>query len=155
MLRFQCGESEKINNALQVMAIPGAANGEQRYNLAANTLFSFAQSDRQHILPAGRDVLDKMIAKITANGSSLRKITVTGYTDRIGSAANNLRLSQERAATVRDYLVTGGIDNRLVHVIGMGNSNPVIFCPGTNGVVVINCLQPNRRVMLDVNGEQR
>ncbi len=50
---------------------------------------------------------------------------VTGYTDSIGSDAYNLRLSERRAATVRDALVADGIAESRITTKGMGKANPV------------------------------
>jgi outer membrane protein OmpA-like peptidoglycan-associated protein len=134
---------------------PAPVKNPQHYELAADTLFDFGQSSIQHLHSNGRDDLDKLIDKIKADNSVLTQITATGHTDRVGSVASNMRLSLARAATVRDYFVTHGIDGKLIKVTGVGASQPVAVCPPGNGVAVIACLQPNRRVTLDVDGEQR
>lgn len=53
------------------------------------------------------------------------RVTVTGYTDSVGSDAYNLRLSERRANTVRDALVAEGIAADRIVTKGMGESNPV------------------------------
>lgn len=53
------------------------------------------------------------------------KVVIAGYTDSDGSAEANLRLSRARAAAVRDYLVSAGIDARQVSAVGHGEDNPV------------------------------
>jgi OOP family OmpA-OmpF porin len=53
-------------------------------------------------------------------------VTVEGHTDSIGSEERNLKLSQERAETVRDYLVTSGaVESAQVQATGFGYSKPV------------------------------
>ena len=126
----------------------------QRYNLAGDTLFAFGRSDLESMLPAGRQELDRLIGKIKADNIAGSKIDVTGHTDRIGSDGYNLRLSYARAATVRDYLGSHGIDRNLVEIHGAGSSEPLTNCPSGDGAAVIACLQPNRRVTLDVHGER-
>jgi OOP family OmpA-OmpF porin len=53
------------------------------------------------------------------------RVTVTGYTDSVGSDAYNLKLSERRANTVRDALVAEGIAADRITTKGMGESNPV------------------------------
>jgi OmpA-OmpF porin, OOP family len=92
-------------------------------------------------------------------GVSLEVIIAVGYTDRIGSDAYNLKLSQRRAQAVKDYLVTKGIEPNRVYTEGKGEANPVKQCadPSPKGEVksraqLIACLQPNRRVEVEVVG---
>lgn len=53
------------------------------------------------------------------------RIEIGGHTDNVGSAASNLKLSQERANAVREYLVTKGIDPNRVTARGYGMTKPV------------------------------
>ncbi len=52
-------------------------------------------------------------------------IEVGGHTDNVGDDATNMKLSHDRAKTVRDYLVTGGITSQRVQAKGYGELNPV------------------------------
>ena len=52
-------------------------------------------------------------------------ITIEGYTDNVGSAAANLRLSEVRARAVRDYLIHAGIHGDRITATGKGEANPV------------------------------
>lgn len=52
------------------------------------------------------------------------KATVKGYADRSGSAAINERLSRQRAETVADYLMRGGIDESRIEIEYFGENNP-------------------------------
>ncbi len=133
-----------------VVIAPGKV---QHYNLSADALFGFGRSDLDGMQSVGRKQLDELGDKIKENNDDLRKIVVTGHTDRIGSEASNMRLSLARAATVRDYLATHGIDRIRVEVQGVGASQPVANCPPGNSAEVIACLQPDRRVTLDVSTE--
>ena len=155
VLRFQCGNVEKAVVMSPIAADSKSLNKEQHYEVVADTLFAFGQSDLRQMLPAGRAQLDKLISDIDGDYVSLKRIVVTGYTDRIGSAVDNLLLSHARAATVRDYLVAGGLDPSLIQVVGAGASNPVVSCSEGNNATVIACLQPNRRVSIDVSGTRK
>ncbi|WP_205631435.1 OmpA family protein [Collimonas fungivorans] len=138
------------------VVVPIAAKPEKmrRYDLSADTLFIFGRSDLDDMLPAGRKQLDDLSDKIKSNTAALKRITITGHTDRIGSEASNLRLSLARAATVRGYLRSQGIDGNLIQIHGVGASQPVVTtCAPGKSAAVIACLQPNRRVTLDVSSE--
>ena len=74
------------------------------------------------------------------------KISVEGYTDSTGSAAFNQQLSENRAMTVRDALVTGGMDSTAISVHGYGKANPVATNATADG------RQQNRRVEIVVLG---
>lgn len=52
-------------------------------------------------------------------------IEIAGHTDNVGSADSNLKLSQDRANSVRDYLVKKGIDAARVMAKGYGDMQPV------------------------------
>ncbi|MFH1263058.1 MAG: OmpA family protein [Pseudomonadota bacterium] len=56
--------------------------------------------------------------------SSVR-IDIAGHTDSTGSQARNAKLSQERADTVKGYLVTHGIDSKRITAVGYGKSRPI------------------------------
>jgi outer membrane protein OmpA-like peptidoglycan-associated protein len=74
-------------------------------------------------------------------------LAVEGYTDSVGSDDFNLKLSQQRADTVRDYLVTQGLPDNTVTATGFGKSDPV----ADNDTPVGR--QQNRRVEIVVSGE--
>jgi outer membrane protein OmpA-like peptidoglycan-associated protein len=74
-------------------------------------------------------------------------IEVGGYTDNVGGDAMNQRLSENRATSVRDYLVQQGVATNSVTTKGFGNSSPVASNNNSAG------RQQNRRVELLVSGE--
>ena len=53
------------------------------------------------------------------------KLTIQGYTDSVGKESTNLRLSQERAESVMNYLIGKGIDYGRLKAVGFGELNPV------------------------------
>lgn len=75
------------------------------------------------------------------------KMTVEGYTDDVGSEEFNQRLSEKRAANVRDYLVSQGVSLDNVFAQGLGEANPVAPNNTSAG------RQKNRRVELVLSGE--
>ncbi|MGB3427214.1 MAG: OmpA family protein, partial [Burkholderiaceae bacterium] len=126
----------------------------EKVTFAADALFDF---DKAVLRPEGKAKLDDLVSKMA--GVSLEVIIAVGYTDRIGSDAHNLPLSQRRAAAVKDYLVSKGVEPNRVYTEGKGPANPVKQCPDPkpkgeirNKQQLIDCLQPNRRVEVEVVG---
>jgi OOP family OmpA-OmpF porin len=83
-------------------------------------------------------------------------VIVTGHTDKIGSLAYNMKLSERRAVVVKDYLVSQGIDQKLIFWEGKGPKAPIPvtkFCDNKmKRKQLIECLAPNRRVTVEVVG---
>jgi OOP family OmpA-OmpF porin len=122
--------------------------------LAAGELFAF---DRATLTPAGRAKLEKeVVDRVKQDYSSLRVININGHTDRLGGAQYNQRLSERRAEAVRNYLVSRGFDGSKIETYGYGKTMPVKSCPEQkNRKAVIECLTPNRRVEIEVQGTRR
>ena len=121
-------------------------------SFSADSLFDFNKAD---IKPAGKQVIDDFSAKL--QGASFDHITVTGHTDRIGSHADNMILSKRRAETVKAYLVSSaGIPAEKIEAVGVDGNDPITKpddCRGTKKTkALIACLQPDRRVDLEVTG---
>ena len=126
----------------------------QRVSFSADSLFDFAKDT---VKPAGKQALDDFAGKL--KGTRFEVITVTGYSDRIGSHEYNMRLSTRRAEAVKSYLVeTLGVPADKVTAQGADGSDPVTKpdeCPGSKRTPqLIACLQPDRRVDVEVVGSQ-
>ncbi|HCN82627.1 MAG TPA: flagellar motor protein MotB, partial [Sphingobacteriaceae bacterium] len=67
-------------------------------------------------------ILDQQSAYLKSSGST---IELDGYASSEGTEAYNLKLSQERANSVKTYLVNSGVDSGKISVKGFGESNPV------------------------------
>lgn len=66
------------------------------------------------------------IVHILKDGAGSRKIRIFGYTDNVGSADFNLRLSQQRAEAVKNFLIFHGVaEESIIEVKGMGMANPI------------------------------
>jgi len=89
---------------------------------------------------------------------TLGALIITGHTDRIGSAAYNKKLSEQRALSVKDYMTGKGIDQKLIFWEGKGFANPVPvtkFCDNKmSRKQLIECLAPNRRVDIEAVGQK-
>ncbi|MDE2565228.1 MAG: OmpA family protein [Burkholderiales bacterium] len=124
----------------------------RRVSFSADSLFGF---DRSEVRPQGRQALDRFAHELA--GTQYDVVTVTGYTDRLGRPAYNQALSTRRAEAVKDYLVSrGGLDAHKVSAVGRGASAPVTQPGDCQGVKarakLIECLQPDRRVEVEVSG---
>jgi outer membrane protein OmpA-like peptidoglycan-associated protein len=123
--------------------------------LEADGLFRFAGGRLEDLLPQGRQRIEALIAEIQRDMKSIEVVTITGHTDRIGSTAANDALSLQRAQTVREMFVRGGISMGVIRAAGAGERYPVVHCEGTRTTpALVNCLQPNRRVEIEVLGLQ-
>jgi len=122
-------------------------------NLASTELFEFNKA----VLTAdARKKLDEEVIAKMRGLSDVRAITVSGHADRLGSAQYNQRLSERRAAAVRAYIVSKGVDAAKVQTAGFGNTQPVKSCPDQKDrKTLIECLTPNRRVVVEVQGTPR
>jgi len=123
-----------------------------KVTLDADTLFDF---DKAVLRPAGMTALDAFLEKM--KGIDPEVIIAVGHADRFGSDAYNQSLSERRAASVKTYLGTKGIAANRVHTEGRGEKQPVTKadeCKGAKSAKVIACLQPDRRVEIEVVGTQ-
>jgi OOP family OmpA-OmpF porin len=80
-------------------------------------------------------------------------VVVTGHTDFIGSEKYNQNLSEKRAEIIKQHLVSHGIDASRIRAVGKGETQPVVECKGVKGKALIECLAPNRRVV--ITGERQ
>jgi outer membrane protein OmpA-like peptidoglycan-associated protein len=136
----------------QVVEVPvvRAAPVITKYSLSADALFDFNKST---IKPAGAAKLDDLIGKLRA--MDVTSISDVGHADRIGTQEANQTLSENRAQSVKSYLVHGGIPSGLIAASGRGETQPVTAagdCLGGATAKVIACLQPDRRVDIEVTG---
>jgi OOP family OmpA-OmpF porin len=148
----------KVADATPQPAAPAAAPATraavkpagEKLTLSADTLFDF---DKAVLLPAGLKALDEFVAKTKDIAPEV--ITATGHADRFGSPAYNQLLSERRAEAVKAYLVGKGIEPNRVSTEGRGETQPVTKegdCAGAKSPKVIACLQPDRRVNIEVVG---
>ena len=125
-------------------AAPAPQSVRQAVVIQADALFDF---DKSVLRPDGRKSIDDALAKLS--GVDLEMVIATGHTDSIGTDAYNQRLSERRAAAVKDYLVSKGIPAAKVTTIGKGESQPVATNKTSEG------RQKNRRVDIEFKGVRR
>jgi outer membrane protein OmpA-like peptidoglycan-associated protein len=131
---------------------PAPAPQVQKMTLDSRVLFDF---DKAVLKPEGKTAIDSQIVGKLTQIQKLEVVLVTGHTDRLGTVAHNQALSLRRADAVRDYLVSKGVPRDKIETIGMGEKQPLpgVQCDQKNVKELIACLQPNRRVEVEVKGE--
>lgn len=124
----------------------------QVYSFNDDVLFAFGKAT---LRPGAEKSLDEVQQKIANEVSEISAINVAGYTDRIGSDAYNLKLSQARADNVANYLISKSISPEVITAVGYGKADPVTGnkCDNVKGrKALIACLAPDRRVVINVTG---
>ena len=136
---------EDVKGAVQALAVKETPT-EVKIELAGDVLFDFDKSD---IRSEAEAALQRVVELIKQYPRS--SVSIDGYTDGKGADAYNLRLSDKRAAAVKNWLVhQGGIDGKRIKTKGWGQVNPV--APNTNPDGSDNPAgrQKNRRVEITV-----
>jgi OmpA-OmpF porin, OOP family len=122
-------------------------------NLASTELFEF---NKAVLTQEARAKLDSEVIAKLGDLRDVRYIIVNGHADRLGSPQYNQKLSEQRAEAVRAYLVSKGVDASKVETLGFGKTLPVKACPDQKQrKELIECLSPNRRVVVEVQGTPR
>ena len=129
--------SEQLNSILQTR---DSARG-----LIVSMSDVLFDTGRYSLKPGAREKLAKVAGILLAYPGL--NIEVGGYTDNVGGDAMNQTLSENRAGSVRDYLVQQGVSTNSVSSRGFGNSLPVASNGNSSG------RQQNRRVELLVSGD--
>ena len=129
--------SEQLNSILQTR---DSARG-----LIVSMSDVLFDTGKYSLKPGAREKLAKVAGILLAYPGL--NIEVGGYTDNVGGDAMNQTLSENRAGSVRDYLVQEGVSTNSVSAKGFGNTLPVASNDNSAG------RQQNRRVELLVSGE--
>jgi len=129
--------SEQLNSILQTR---DSARG-----LIVSMSDVLFDTGRFSLKPGAREKLAKVAGILLAYPGL--NIEVGGYTDNVGGDAMNQTLSENRADSVRDYLVQEGVATNSVSAKGFGNTLPVASNDSSAG------RQQNRRVELLVSGD--
>lgn len=155
-----CVEAPVAAVALPIPPAPPAPEpipvSKRQLQLAGDTLFEFNRSDRTGITQQGLRAIDQLMAQIRTEFSRIDGIHIIGHADPIGSASANELLSASRAQTVRDYIAMRSENPGRVTSEGRGERElAVTQCGDRRTPASIACNQPNRRVVIEVTGQQR
>jgi OOP family OmpA-OmpF porin len=137
-----------------IVAAPAAAAAPkpaaQKVTLAADALFDFNKAVLRN---EGKAKLDGLASDM--KDIKLEVIIAVGHADRFGTDAYNQKLSEKRAEAVKAYLVAKGIEPNRIYTEGKGKKQPITKpdqCKGPKSKKTIDCLQPDRRVEIEVIG---
>ncbi|MCM2326748.1 MAG: OmpA family protein [Lysobacter sp.] len=123
---------------------PAPASVRQAIVIQADALFDF---DKSVVRPDGKKNIDDAMAKLA--GVDVEMVIATGHTDSVGTDAYNQKLSERRAAAVKEYLVSKGIPASKITTLGKGESQPVATNKTKEG------RQKNRRVDIEFKGVKK
>lgn len=151
-LTFACGAAPDTPVAAASQPVASGPQTVEQFVLQTDTLFAFGQSNLVSVLQGGAANLDQIIARIRQR-SDVQSISVVGHTDRLGPETVNQPLSLARAQTVREYMIKHGLDAQLIHATGVGARDSTTQCPDGESRAVIACLQPDRRVSIEVRAQ--
>ncbi|WP_313686987.1 porin OmpA [Pantoea sp.] len=149
---YRFGQDEAAAPVVAPAPAPAPVVETKRFTLKSDVLFNF---NKATLKPEGQQALDQLYSQLSSLDPKDGSVVVLGFTDRIGSEQYNQKLSEKRAQSVVDYLVSKGIPSNKISARGMGKSNPVTgnTCDSVKGRnALIDCLAPDRRVEIDVKG---
>ncbi len=137
-------------------AVPAAppVAGKESFVILSDALFVFNKSGRADLLPGGVQRLTEIAGRLKTY-QSITSLAVLGHTDRLGSADHNAKLSQARADTVKAFFDSQGIKATVTSAQGVGARDPVSGAQCSKRLAqpaLISCLQPDRRVTIEVKG---
>ena len=131
-------------DGVPVAQAPVVAPTATKVVLNADTFFDF---DKDTLKPEGRQVLDQVASQVDT--INLETLIAVGHTDSIGTEQYNQGLSERRAASVKNYLVSKGIPADRIYTEGKGELNPVASNATREGRA------QNRRVEIEIVGTRR
>ncbi len=169
------GVRTQMVSGAQIAPAVVPATRRSTVTIDASTLFPHNKFALADTLADGRKALDELARKVDAECSGVERVVVEGHADITNSTRDekyNDRLSLARAVTVRDYLSSRFGKSYSLEAIGFGHTAPVktscVYPRGsklTSGGVeqgsataadmaaLADCLQPNRRVVVRVEGQ--
>ncbi|MGB3276986.1 MAG: OmpA family protein [Castellaniella sp.] len=127
-----------------VAEAPVVAPTASKVVLNADTFFDF---DKATLKPEGKQVLDQVAQQ--AGSVNLETVIATGHTDSIGTEAYNQKLSERRANTVKQYLISKGVPADRIYAEGKGELQPVASNKTREGRA------QNRRVEIEIVGTRK
>ena len=124
----------------------------QPISVSSDGFFEFDKYSLSDLQATGRSRLDELLKRLTKDFTSVSRVQINAYTDPLGTDEYNATLSQRRAETLKQYLVQNGIDANVIVAVGKGEQNQIKACAQTERAALIDCLAPNRRSEMTVDG---
>jgi OmpA-OmpF porin, OOP family len=124
----------------------------EKVTLSTDAIFEF---DEAKLEPSALWRLNRLVDSIKT-AKTLDEIVLVGHTDRLrsdGHFERNQMLSEQRADSIKQYLIGKGIAEDKIKASGVGSTQPLVECPTeTSKESQVICLQPNRRVEITLRG---
>lgn len=130
---------------------------EQKVILGADGTFAINRYNLGDLRPGGKTKIDNMLDSLVQNKVNVSNIEITGHADYLGSEKRRQFLSEQRAATIKQYILSTGklsIQPSQIMTSGRSSNEPVVTnCSAkSKRQVLINCLEPNRRIEINLRG---
>ena len=122
------------------MALPPGSQQDFVVNVGDRVFF---ETDSTELTPQARATLDKQAQWL--NSYNRYAFTIEGHADERGTREYNIALGARRAQTVREYLVSRGVEAQRMRTISYGKERPVAVCND------ISCWSQNRRAVTVLN----
>ena len=106
----------------------------------------FFENDQSDLTPQAMATLDRQVQWLQQYNRYA--FTIEGHADERGTREYNIALGARRAQTVREYLISRGIDANRMRTISYGKERPVAVCND------ISCWSQNRRAVTVLNANQ-
>lgn len=137
----------------KTVAATEAPRNRSVLTVTSTELFEF---DKATLTPQARAQLDREVVSRAKDFGSISAVQIDGHADYLGSPQYNQVLSEKRAGAIQAYLVSRGFDASKIEVLGSGEAHPVKSCPELKDrKALVECLAPNRRVVVEVKGTSR
>ena len=143
---YKFGNHEKVAPVAAAPApvvTPPPAPRFEKVTISATELFNFDSAEVSQ-----QAELEQLTTSLKTS-TEPKEVKIVGYTDRLGSEEYNQSLSERRALAVKNYMVNKGVSSDRLLTEGKGEKDPVVNCNEKNKAKLIECLQPNRRVLID------
>ncbi|MEH0834423.1 porin OmpA [Pectobacterium cacticida] len=151
-LSYRFGQDDRVAPVAAPAPAPAPVVETKRFTLKSDVLFNF---NKATLKAEGQQSLDQLYTQLSSLDPKDGSVVVLGFTDRLGSEQYNQGLSEKRAQSVVDYLVSKGIPADKISARGLGKSQPVTGSTCDNvkpRAALIDCLAPDRRVEIEVKG---
>jgi OOP family OmpA-OmpF porin len=149
-LSYRFGQHDDSQVVAAPVTAPVPAPEPQRFNLKSDVMFGY---DSAILTPEGKAAIAQLYQNPGLQPAKDKTTVVIGYSDRIGAPEYNQQLSAQRAQAVADELVMLGMPAENISTDGRGSTDSVTGsqCDGQSGSQLIQCLAPDRHVVVEIS----
>lgn len=136
--KYMDNQAEELDEDLEGASVERVGEGI-KVTFDSGILFAF---DSAKLSPTAKDNVSEMAETLKKYEDT--NIVIEGHTDDVGSNSYNKELSEKRADSVSDYLISLGVENARINEVGYGENQPVATNETEQG------RQLNRRVEIAI-----